>query len=309
MNFTYNNHLKYSIGDREFGIREEIYDRYVVNVGQVEIDRYNNTTWLDEQYRTAELIYKDLGKDLVVMFSGGTDSEIVLRAFKKIGITPRSIFIKFNNDYNIQDYKIAESVAKDLGINLETIEFDIVDFFNSGQAEEFAKTVQCSQIAYLNVYYHILKLQCPAVMGGEVLLKRNVSLPQFKWYYCFRENEDASAMRFSIKYNLPLVNEWFSYTPEMLAHFLENKRVKQLITERFNYKLASVSSKNTILYELMPSLIKKVKTHGFEKLLGFNGETYQYLQRCFVKDFDNNLNGIYIEDIYKQLFGDNHGSN
>jgi hypothetical protein len=305
MNFTHNNHLKYYIGNREFGIREEIYDRYLVNVGKVDIDRYNNTTWLDEQYRTAELIYKDFGNDLVVMFSGGTDSEIVLRAFKKIGVTPRSAFIKFKNDYNIQDYKIAESVARDLDIKLETIEFDIIDFFNSGQAEEFSKEVQCSQIAYLNVYYHILKLQCPAVMGGEVLLKRSVSKNNSRWYYCFRENEDASAMRFSIKYNIPLVNEWFSYTPEMLGHFLQNKRVKSLVTDRYNYKLASVSSKNSILQELMPTIIRKVKTHGFEKLLGFNGEVYQSLQREYVKDYDNNLNGIYIEDIYRQLFGDN----
>jgi hypothetical protein len=309
INFTYNNHLKYYIDNIEYGIRNTIYDRYAVSVGQVDINQYKKTSWLNEQYRTADLIYKEFGKDLVVMFSGGTDSEIVLRAFKEIGITPRAVFIRFENDYNLSDFKTAEIVARDVDVPLEVIDFDIVEFFNSGNAAEFSKEVQCSQIAYLNVYYHILKLQCPAVMGGEVLLKRSVSRNNSRWYYCFRENEDASAMRFSIKYNIPLVNEWFSYTPEMLAHFLENAKVKSLISDRFNYKLASVSSKNTILYELMPSLIKKVKTHGFEKLLGFNGETYQYLQKCFVKDFDNNLNGIYMEDIYKQLFGDNYGSN
>lgn len=305
-NFTYINHLRYSIDGREYGERETIHDKYKVSVGKIDIDRYHNTSWLLEQYRTADLIYKEFGKDLVVMFSGGTDSEIVLRAFKENGVTPKALFIRFKGDYNLGDFKTAEEVARDIGIKLDVIDFDIIDFFNSGQAHEFAKSVQCSQIAYLNVYYHVLKMQLPAVMGGEVLLKRNISPGRCKWYYCFRENEDASAMRFSIKYGIPLVNEWFSYTPEMLGHFLKDVSIQRLISERYNYKLTSVSSKNQILKRLMPEIIRKPKTHGFEKLLGFNGEAYHSLQHMHVKDYDCSLNGIFMDDIFKQLFGDNN---
>ena len=187
-NFTHNNHLKYTIKDRLYGIRETSYEKFLVTCGQIDHDHYKKSSWINEQYRTADLIFNDFGSDMIVMFSGGTDSEIVLRAFKNIGITPRSVFIKFKNDYNIDDLKLADQIARELDIKLEVIEFDVKEFYRSGEAYEFSKTIQCRQIAYLTVYNNILKLQAPAVMGGEMLLRRHVDTIGSKWYYCFREN-------------------------------------------------------------------------------------------------------------------------
>ena len=309
VNFTHNNHLRYTIGDRLYGIRSSPYEKFLVSCGSVDTNYYKKSSWLDEQYRTAKLIHDQFGSDLAVMFSGGTDSEIVLRAFKHVGITPRSVFIKFKNDYNIDDLKIADQIARELDINLEVIEFDVKEFYHSGQAYEFSETIQCRQIAYLTIYHHILKLQCPAVMGGEMLLRRHVDNRGSRWYYCFRENEDASAMRFSIKYNIPLVNEWFSYTPEMMLYYLEDHAVNKLMTNPYNYKLSSVSSKNKILKDLMPSIIDKKKTHGYENLMGFNGETYDKLYRSHCKRLESSLDGIFVDKLKTQLLGKDHVSN
>lgn len=303
MNFTHKNHLTYTLGGRLYGHRETPYEKYKVGVGSIDFDYYKRSNWVNEQYRTAKLIAEDYGKDFVVMFSGGTDSEIVLRAFKKIGVKPRVVFIKFKGQYNISDLRIARYIAHQLDIDLEEQEFDIIDFYNSGQAYEFAGKIQCRQMAYLTVYHHILQMQLPAVMGGEMLLRRHVTRDSSKWYYCFRENEDASAMRFSNLYNIPLVNEWFSYTPEMIGYHLQNPAIQWLINTKNNGKLASVSTKNTILHKYMPELVKKKKTHGFEKLMGFNGETYAELYRSHVCRLESSLDGIYITDIYEQLKG------
>jgi hypothetical protein len=308
MNFTHNNHLTYTIGDRLFGYRETPYEKYKVNVGELDLSHYKKSNWLQEQYRTADIVSKEFGKDLVVLFSGGTDSEIVLRAFKHIGVKPRAICIKFKNDYNIKDVNIAINIAKEIDIDLEILEFDVKEFYYSGQAAEFAKSLQCRQIAYLTVYYNILKLQMPAIMGGEMLMRRHVYLNGSQWYYCFRENEDASAMRFSLKHNIPLVNEWFSYTPEMIAYYLEDPDIQRLITEKYNYKLASVSSKNQILHRLFPNLVEKVKTHGYEQLMGFNGETYRELYLTHTRRLESSLDGIFIDDLKSQLYGENYAS-
>ena len=309
MNFTQNNHLTYTIGDRLFEKRETPYEKFKVNVGKIDLDYYKTSNWLEEQYRTADLIHKEYGNDFVVMFSGGTDSEIVLRAFKHIGVNPRVVFIKFKNDYNISDYQIAQRITDDIGMKLEAVEFDVKDFYHSGQAYDFSAEIQCRQMAYLTVYHHIHQMQLPAVMGGEMMLRRHTSLEGSKWYYCFRENEDASAMRFSLKYNIPLVNEWFSYTPEMMGYYLEYPKIQRLINERFNYKTSSVSSKNDILKELMPSILDKVKTHGYEKLMGFNGETYNALYLSHVRRLESSLDGIFIENLTTQLFGTDYVSN
>jgi hypothetical protein len=305
MNFTYNNHLSYKIADRKFGHRETPYEKFTIDIGSVDMDYYRRSNWLQEQYRTAEIILKEYGNDLVVMFSGGTDSEIVLRAFKHIGFTPRTVFINFIGGHNSADLVIAQQIAKELDIDLEVINYDVIDFYKSGQAAEFAAEIQCRQMAYLSVYHHIRLLDVPAVMGGEMMLRRHVNIDGSKWYYCFRENEDASAMRFSLKYNIPLVNEWFSYTPEMVAHYMEHPRIQSLITERFNYKMTSVSSKNSILKELMPSIVDKIKTHGYEKLMGFNGESYASLYRTHTKRLESSLDGIFMDDLKIKLFGDN----
>lgn len=304
MNFTQNNHLKYTIGGRLFGRRETIYEKFAVSVGSIDRDYYKSSNWLEEQYRTARTINQEFGKDMVVMFSGGTDSEIVLRAFKHIGINPRIVFIRFLDDYNITDLNIAQKIATELDLDLEIADFDVIDFYKSGQAAEFSSQIDCRQIAYLSVYYQIHKLQAPAVMGGEFLMRRHVDTTGSKWYFCFRENEDASAMRFSLKYNIPLVNEWFSYTPEMIGYYLDHPDIQSLISTRYNYKLASVSSKNAILKKYMPDIVDKVKTHGYERLLGFNGETYQSLHRTHIKRLEGSLDGIFIDDLRKILFGE-----
>jgi len=308
MNFTQNNHLTYTIGNRLFGHRETPYEKFKVNVGKIDLDYYNTSNWLKEQYRTADAIYKEFGKDLVVMFSGGTDSEIVLRSFLKIGVVPRCCFINFTGDYNIEDKIIAQQICTELNVKLEILEFDVVDYYQSGHAHDFAESIQCRQMAYLAVYHNIKKLQSPSVMGGEMFLRRHVDHDISKWYYVIRENEDGSAMRFSLKYNIPLVNEWFSYTPEMMGYYLNHPSIQSLITDRFNYKLASVSSKNAILKLLMPDIVDKVKTHGYEKLMGFNGETYRELYLTHPRRLEPSLDGIFIDDLTYQLFGKNYDS-
>lgn len=302
MEFTLGNHLKYWIEDRLYGHRELPSDRYRVEVGAVDHEYLHTSSWLNEQYRTADAIYQQFGKEFAVMFSGGTDSEIVLRAFLNIGICPRVVFIRFKNRYNNIDYINALIVCERLNIDLEVIDFDVKEFYNSGEAAEFSAEICCRQIAYLTVYNQIQRMGIPAVMGGEMLLRRSVSHGKDSfWYYVIRENEDASAMRFSLKYNIPLVNEWFSYTPEMMTYYLKHTTIHEMVNNRLNYKLGSASTKNKILYEFMPTLIHKAKTTGYEKLLGFNEETYNTLNQTHVRRLESSLDGIPLTDLYKQL--------
>jgi hypothetical protein len=302
MNFTYQNHLRYYLDERLYGDRQECWEKYRVEVGSIDHDHYRTSSYQNEQKRTADLIYQDFGSDFVVMFSGGTDSEIVIRSFLSIGVQPRCVFIRFNNDYNLEDYLIAEQITTNLGLKLEVFDFDVIDFYRSGHAAEFAAELQCRQIAYLTVYHAIRKLGLPAVMGGEMLLRRTIpSNRESEWYYTFRENEDASAMRFSLKYNIPLVNEWFSYTPEMMVYYLEHPGIQWLVSTKGNYKLGSVSTKNQILHSLLPGLTKKKKTHGYENLGAFNIETYFELYQTHIPRLESSLDGIKLTELVKQL--------
>ena len=292
MNFTHNNHLSYTIGDRKWGHRQNSYEPFKLSVGNIDHDQYRTSSYQDELRRTADLVYQNFGKDFVLFLSGGTDSEIVARNFLSIGIKPQCYCIKFKDDYNSSDVNEAIDLANGLDIPLSIIDFDVKDFLYSGHAEEFGQKLQCTQITYLMVYYSILKIGMPAVMGGEVLLKRNINTTPSTWYYSIRENEDCSAMRFSNMYNIPLVNEWFSYTPELLLYYLEDPDIVKLVTTKFNYKLTSVSSKNDILKRLVPDIRVRKKTHGFENLLGFNFQAYRQLASKQICRLESSLDGI-----------------
>jgi hypothetical protein len=302
-NYTRDNHLRYSIGDREFGYRESSFEKYKVYLGAIDSDKYRTSNYIDELRYTADAVYKEFGKDLIVYLSGGTDSEMVVRNFIDIGIRPKCLAIRFKNGYNAPDIAEAEEIAKELDINLEILDFDVIDFYKSGAANELGQSVQCTQVTYLTVYNAILKMGAPAVMGGEVLLTRLVKSDLSNWYYTFRENEDASAMRFSEKYDIPLVNEWFSYTPEMLLYYLEDYGIQNLINTRLNYKLTSVSSKNEILRRLYPNIRPKIKTHGFERLLGFNFEAYKQLASNQIRKLEGSIDGIPMDIAMKMLKG------
>jgi hypothetical protein len=303
MKFTHNNHLRYTIGDREFGYRENSYEKYNVTIGQIDKDHYRTSNYKQELYRTADLIYQDYKSDIALFLSGGTDSEIVARNFVDIGIKPKCFVIKFKDDYNSSDVNEAIDLAAELDLDLNIIDFDVKDFLYSGEATEFGRELQCTQITYLMVYHSIKKIGMPSVMGGEVFLKRNINTDPSTWIYCIRENEDASAMRFSLKFNLPLVNEYFSYTPELLLYYLEDPDITNLVTTKYNYKLTSVSSKNAILKRLVPEIRVRKKTHGFERLLGFNFEAYRQLTYEQIMRLESTVDGIEINKAINILKG------
>lgn len=304
MNFTHNNHLKYYINNQLYGYRTNGIENYKVTVGQVDHDYYRTSDYQSELRRVADLVYKDYGKDFALFLSGGTDSEIVARNFLDVGIKPTCYTIKFKDGYNDSDVVEAIDLAKELDIPIHIIDFDVKDFFYSGEASEFGKQIQCTQITYLMVYHSILKIGLPAIMGGELLLKRNINTEPTTWYYCLRENEDGSAMRFSHKYNIPLVNEWFSYTPELMLYYLEDQDIKTLVETKYNYKLTSVSSKNAILKKLLPDIRVRKKTHGFEKLLGFNFEAYRHLSSEQILRLESSVDGIEYNTCISMLKGE-----
>jgi hypothetical protein len=298
--FTHNNHLKYTIGQGQY--RSTSIEKYNVQLGTIDSDRYACSSYANELHRTAELVRTDLGNDLVLFLSGGTDSEIVLRNFIHTGFKPQCVVLRFENNYNAGEVAEAQAIASELDVKLNIIDFDVHDFYNSGEAKEFGNQIQCTQLTYNMVYKSILTLGAPAVMGGEALLTRQVSTTDSYWYYTFRENEDASAMRFTNKFSIPLVNEWFSYTPELLLYYLEHPSIKELTTST-NYKLTSASSKNAILKQLYPNFRTKKKIHGFESLLAFNLTAYKDLGHDQVKRLEFSLDGVEYTQAIAQLKG------
>ena len=89
-----------------------------------------------------------------------------------------------------------------------------------------------------------------------------------------------------------------------MLYYLEDPNIYNLVTTRLNYKLSSVSSKNAILKQLLPDIRFRKKTHGYEKLLGFNFEAYRSLANEQIMRLESNLDGIEYNTVIKMLKGE-----
>ena len=304
MEFTNNNHLTYTINNRTFGFRNTIFERYQVSVGRVDDNYYRNNTWFSEQYRIGSLVLNNIGKDFILLYSG-LNSECILRILLSLNIKPILIFIRFIGDYNINEYYHAVKTANDLNVELSVFDYDIIDNYRSGELTEFADSFNCGNIMQAVNCHAIHKLQSPAILGQEIIFRKDVKLKHVDWCYYFPEVSNASTFRYSIKYNMPVISEWFSYTPEAIAYFLDNI---DLNSDTYKFKVSTNSTQNQIFHSMYPDLTMTTHKNGYENLYGFATEFYLRGEKLH-KGFDENPNGIYIKDLRQQLFGEQYVSN
>jgi hypothetical protein len=94
------------------------------------------------------------------------------------------------------------------------------------------------------------------------------------WGLRILEDLDTSHIRFSQDKKIPFIQEWFSYTPELMLHFLETPEVK-LLTNTLSYHQTILPVKNKIYKRLLPGLSNKIKNSGYDKLKGLFVESSQ----------------------------------
>ena len=303
MEFTHNNHLTYTIKDRLFGFRNTPYEKYNVSVGRIDKQYYQHNTWQTEQYRVGSLVTENIGKDFVLLYSG-LNSECILRILLSLNIKPILIFIRFVGDYNLNEYYHAVKTAHDLGIELSVFDYDIVDNYHSGELTEFADSFQCSNIMQAVLCHSVHKLQSPAIIGQELIFRKTVNLNNVDWCYYFPELSNSSTIRFSLKYNMPLISEWLSYTPEAIAYFLDSI---DLNSDTYKYKVSTNSTQNQIFHNLFPELSMTTHKNGYENLYGLATEFYLRGSK-FHSGFDKSIDGVSLKDLKAQLYGEENVS-
>lgn len=296
MEFTCGNHLTYSINQNKFGYRETPFDRYEVSVGKVDLDYYRHNSWLNEQHRIGSLVLNNIGKDFVLLYSG-LNSECILRVLISLNIKPILIFIRFVGDYNLNEYYHAVKTASDLGLELSVFDYDIIDSYRSKELTEFADSINCGNIMQAVLCHVTHKLQSPAIIGQEITFRKDIKLNSADWYYYFPENANASILRYSLKYNIPVISEWFSYTPESIGYFLD-----KLDFHNYQYKISTNSVQNQLFLDMFPNLTHINHRNGYENLFGLLTE-FNVRGNQLHSGLDHVVSGIRLDDLKLQLFG------
>jgi len=200
-----------------------------------------------------------------IFFSGGADSELLLRAYLDIGSNPEVYIVRYENDYNIYDVSYAITICNILGVDYHLIDFQLKKFYET-DAEKISEIAQIDRPRALP-YCKFLELVDGLPILGEgdpywVRLNDSYS-DKGQWRY-----KDMEAFigwdKYARHLNKPAVPQFFKWTPGLILSHTKLDWFTKLINDEYSGKLGTNSTKLQGYKEIYPDMIHRQKQTGFE---------------------------------------------
>lgn len=230
-----------------------------------------------------------------VFFSGGADSELILRAYLEIGAKPEVYIVRYEKDYNIYDVSYAITVCNILGVKYNLIDFELEKFYRN-DADLISEQAQVDRPRMLP---HIKFTDCA---DGLIIVGHS----DVRWY---RANEDYNEPgiwlaqdfehdigcdKYNLLHNRPAIYQWWKWTPGLILSYTRLNWFQNLINDKYNGKLGINSTKLQGFREVYPDMIQRKKATGFEDVDHLIDE----LENHFIKKY----NGLpYRNEINRSL--------
>ena len=317
--YTHNNHFKWGYNKKWFTQRQKPQDRYTVEFGVID----NPLNFKQECYRAARLIDEyayAVGTSIELMFSGGSESEVMLRSFIDQDIPVNINIMTYDPYLNLHDISHAIVFCETHNLDYALHEVPILQWLH----EEGLKYASLSQSISPRILPHMLLMErlsegIPVMGMGECYiahghLKQYYDLVDGKivrnskddyepapWYFYEREKIN-SWYRFAQKQNIKAIPGFFQYTPELMYAFLDEEMTKQLAMNNWPGKLSNTSTKKEIYSKHFPGILQKKKYDGFEQLAKMDNQLRPTLQSEY-GDYSQEVK-IEYNDLIKQLKGD-----
>jgi hypothetical protein len=238
-----------------------------------------------------------------VFFSGGVDSELILRSYINIGAKPEVYIVRYENDYNLYDVSYAVTVCSILGIKYNIIDFALEKFYNS-DAELVSEQAQIDRPRMLP---HLKFTDCA---DGLIIVGHS----DVRWY---RTDEDYSKQgtwlaqdfehdigcdKYNILNNRPAVYQWWKWTPGLILSYTRLNWFQNLIKDKYNGKLGINSTKLQGFKEIYPDMITRKKSTGFENIDHLVDELEQHLIKKYNGlPYRNEINRS-LEEMTKEIY-------
>lgn len=238
-------------------------------------------TLKEECILAAKQIYAEY-PDIYIALSGGWESQICLQSFIEAGITPNVYILKFPTELNARDYNVATSQCKKFNITPKIIDVSFESFIkehmmitaNKYQTYSFFQSLQA---------HHISKLNKNVLLVDKLDLRRDVN-PDMSWSYIRNEDFNFWPDRFNTVNEKKIVNNFFSYSPELMYSFLTLPIIKETVQKKLSGKISLHSLKNLIYFQggftnLFDERTSKfVKTISTENIPGLQQKNSEFIQ-------------------------------
>jgi hypothetical protein len=285
--------MSYSFGGIEYGSKRFSQDIPKIHFNTKISRKLPN--YKDALINNAKLMRDSYSEPFDVCLSGGTDSEVVVRAFKEAGITHNTFIFKLENDINVRDFNCATSLCNELGLNYKIIDFNLEKFFENEAEALFKKTLipaagRLPRLKFIDYLDNI-----PIFCDGEPYWRRELGEDlsrQSPWL--FHLSEDAySVSIYANQIGRTVIGDWYEYTPEIMMSYKELLYVKKLFNDEISGKVSNISSKAIIHQQYWPNLKFKPKLVGYEGSDGTPGSRPPFVTEFYLQHMKFIENVVY----------------
>jgi len=213
-----------------------------------------------------------------VYFSGGLDSELVLRSYIDIGADPIVNIFRFEDNINEYDVSYAIVICETLGVKYNVIDFNINKFFEN-DAEAISDIAQIDRPRALPQLRFLDYTEGFAVLGiGDPRWTRSVK-DKTPWILLDQEH-DTGWDKYILHRSMPAIAQWFKWTPELVLAYTELDWFKNLIINNKWTGREGVTSTKIIGYrEAYPDLLQRDKKTGMEQIDSLIDEFERFLEK------------------------------
>ena len=204
-------------------------------------------SYFEETLITSEYMYANKTGKLLLMLSGGLDSEYVFRVFRHLKFDFTPVIVRFtgkhhHEDYNAHDTRYAFKLCETFNVTPTVITFDFDKFVESGELFKLMHKYKCGAMGISALQKVVASLDGFTVYGNDPpYLRLNDGVWQLE-----EEEKIHSILRCYADLNLQGCPFLLSYTPEMMLSFLLDPRITDLANNRLPGKTGTNSSKSYV---------------------------------------------------------------
>lgn len=284
--YSFNNHYILGFNGVPFSSRKHKDDQFYCQYGRAT----QEMNLRDACNEAAHLILNTISKDAWLCFSGGIDSEIMVRSFMDQRLPFKVVMFRFKNGENDHDLKTAFSFCEKYNLPYQILELDFYDWFKSDECKEVIKTSHSNNVTQLYLCWMIAEVNRlgghPIIAIGDPLLLRSVPSDfnsvrynfnsyneevEDQWHLYSEEDIDGVPQRFSVMNNLDCYPNFSCHTPNIFRAFIDDAMVHKVITDFNSYRFTY--DNRFKMYSQYFNLEYRPRYHGAENII--NNEGYK----------------------------------
>jgi hypothetical protein len=218
------------------------------------------------------------GKRLGILFSGGSESELLVRLYQEIGKDFIAYIFRYENDINLYDVSYAVTIAESLNIPYKIIDFNLKQFYlnDAEQISELAQVDRPRALPQLKFLDYIDEVAIAGASDPTWYRPSDDYSKKVNWRMCDFEH-DIGWSKYVKETNRPAIMEWFKWTPEMVVGFTKSNWFHDLTNDHYHGMLGIYSTKLIGYREAYPDMISRIKKTGFETVDPLIAEFEKYL--------------------------------